>query len=364
MKRKKERTSEKSKSDYESTWGKLHALISRSKERGLGDPVQIIQIIRENERREFFSKKHFHDIHKKIGLPIDPKQPPEDRLVVQNGNYEIAPIDHSFEFNINDSVARFLNETDEQIHYVIEFGSGFGRNLFILASKLESHLRTKIGFYACEFTEAGRKACAELHSLDPDLNMSINRFDYYHPDFSFLDHTKKNILIFTRHSIEQIPVLNRAFFDGILKASNKCFGYHAEPVGWQYDDELIEWRRKFGANPDGNESSGVRRRLQKWGRKLHKLDKSMFERFGMGFFDASRRFDLDITRRDIGRANKVSLNAAKWSAFMDYNTNLVSLMKALEKDRLIRIDMERINHCGDNPFNPSTIVAWQKVKTS
>ena len=204
------------------------------------------------------------------------------------------------------------------------------------------------------------EACAELRALDRNLNMSIESFDYYHPDFSFLE-PKKNILCFTRHSIEQIPVLNRAFFDGLLQASNKCFCYHAEPVGWQYDNELIEWRRGWKSNHSKGKPSRIRRRVQKIKRKLYKLDKSMFERFDMGFLNASQRFGLDVDRRDIGRSNKVSLNAARWSASLDYNTNLVSLLKGLEKDGLIRIDLEQINHFGDNPFNPSTIIAWHNT---
>ncbi len=96
-------------------------------------------------------------------------------------------------------------------------------------------------------------------------------------------------------------------------------------------------------------------------RKLYKLDRDIFERFYIGFLNASRRFGLDINRRDIGRSKKVSLNAAKWSASLDYNTNLVSLLKDLEQNGLILIDLEQINFFGDNPFNPSTIVAWHKT---
>jgi hypothetical protein len=360
LKRRKKRTAEKSKIEYERAWLKLYALIRRAEESGLGDPVEILNYIQEHEIRDFFSKKHFYDIHKKIGLPVRPKQPPEDRLAVQDGDYIIAPIDHSINNNINDLLARFLTETDERIDYVVEFGSGIGRNLFILADKLEPQLRANIGFYACEFTDAGRKACAELRELNSNLNMSIESFDYYHPDFSFLGQ-EKNILFFTRHSIEQIPILNRAFFDGILKASNKCFCYHAEPVGWQYDNELLKWRRLWQSNKSIRSQSSVRRRLQKVKRKLYKLDRYIFERFDIGFLDASRRFGLDIDRRDIGRSSKVSLNAARWSAASDYNTNLVCLLKDLEKEGLIRIDFEQINFYGDNPFNPSTIVVWHKA---
>ena len=59
MKRKKSRTSEKSKIEYEQAWLKLHTLIQSAKERGLGDPIEILKYIQENGMRDFFLKKHF-----------------------------------------------------------------------------------------------------------------------------------------------------------------------------------------------------------------------------------------------------------------------------------------------------------------
>jgi hypothetical protein len=132
-------------------------------------------------------------------------------------------------------------------------------------------------------------------------------------------------------------------------------------VGWQYDNELLKWRRLWQSNKSIRSQSSVRRRLQKVKHKVYKLDRYIFERFDIGFLDASRQFGLDIDRRDIGRSSKVSLNAARWSAASDYNTNLVCLLKDLEKEGLIRIDFEQINFYGDNPFNPSTIVVWHKA---
>jgi hypothetical protein len=258
----------------------------------------------------------------------------KDRLTVKDGDYINAPNDFILESRITDLMAQFIAETKERIDCVVEFGSGIGRNLFILADKLKPQLRVKIKFYACQFTNAGRKACAELLELKRDLQMTIEHFDYYHPDFSFLE-KKKNILFFTRHSIEQIPILNRTFFDGILNASNQCFCYHAEPVGWQYDKKLLKWRRQSQSKETKRSQSKVKRKLQKLRHKMYKLDRYFFERYGIDFLDpASRRFGLDIDRQDIGKSNKVSLNAAKWSAALDYNTNLVSLIKDLEKKGL------------------------------
>jgi len=360
LKRKKKRTAEKSKIEYERVWLKLHALVRSAEEGGLGEPVEILEYIQENEMRDFFSKKHFYDIHKKIGLSVEPKQPPKDRLAVQDGHYIIAPIDLTLGNRITDLLAQFLAEQAGQIDHVVELGSGIGRNLFILVEKLDPRLRGKIRFYACEYTDAGRQVCAALQERNTEMHLSIQHFDYYQPDFSFLEKAKK-VLYFTCHSIEQIPVVNRTVIERILEASDQCFCYHAEPVGWQYDDKLLKWRRQLQSNKSEHNQSIVRRGLHKVKRKVYKLDRNVFARFGIGLLDASRQFGLDIDRSDIGRSNKVSLNAARWSAAMDYNTNLIPLLKDLKNDGLICIDSEQVNSYGDTPFNPTTIVVWHKA---
>jgi hypothetical protein len=360
LKRKKKRTAEKSKIEYERAWLELLAVVRSGQESGLDDPIEILKHIQEHEGKTFFSKKHFYDVHKKIGLPVRANQPAIERLAVEDGNYIISPFDLTLAERFTDQLARFLAEQARQIDCVVELGSGIGRNLFILAQKLDPRLKAKIGFYACEYTDAGRQVCEALQERNTGVRLFTRHFDYYQPDFTFLDKAE-NVLYFTCHSIEQIPVLNRTVMERILAASGQCFCFHAEPVGWQFDDELLKWRRKAQSEKSKQSQSGVQRRMQKVKRKVYKLDREVFRRFGIGFVDASRRFDIDIGPGDLGRSNKVSLNAARWSATMDYNTNLIPLLKDLKDEGLICIDSEQINFCGDNPFNPSTIVAWHKA---
>jgi hypothetical protein len=356
----KKRTAKKSKTEYERAWLKLLSIVRSAQEHGLGDPIKIVQYVEKHEGQAFFLKKRFYDIHKKIGLQVKPKQPPIERLAVQDGYYIIAPANLTLAKRITDMLARFLTEQNGQIDHVVELGSGIGRNLFILAQKLLPTLRDKIRFYACEYTDAGRQVCAALQEQNTRMLLSIEPFDYYQPDFTFLEKAKK-VLYFTCHSIEQIPVLNRVVIERILEASDQCFCFHAEPVGWQFDDDLLNWRKQVQSNKTKQSQSNMMRGLQKVKRKLYKLDRRAFARFGIGFLDAGRQFGIDIDRSDIGSSNKVSPNAAKWSAAMDYNTNLISLLKDLKKEGLICIDSEQVNFYGDNPFNPSTVVFWHKA---
>jgi hypothetical protein len=50
-----------------------------------------------------------------------------------------------------------------------------------------------------------------------------------------------------------------------------------------------------------------------------------------------------------------------YSFAKDYNANLVSILKKIESEGLIRIDTERVNLYGKNPFNPSSIISWHKI---
>jgi len=52
-----------------------------------------------------------------------------------------------------------------------------------------------------------------------NLHISVEHFDYYEPDFSFLPR-KSNVLIFTSHSIEQIPALDRRVLREMIAATD------------------------------------------------------------------------------------------------------------------------------------------------
>jgi hypothetical protein len=247
----------------------------------------------------------------------------------------------------------YIGRNETSIDCVVELGSGFGRNLFTLAAKLDSGIRRRIHFFSCEFTDSGKKVCKELLKLSGDLKMSIEHFDYYHPDFSFLPQGK-NTLFFTSHSIEQIPVFSKEVFSAMIQREADCHCYHAEPVGWQYDENLRKERKNKAINDYRRKQSSLKR-------KLYKFDRRIFNKYYLSFMDSSRRIGISIEKSDIGTSSKVSANAAKWSMARDYNTNLVSLIKQIEKEDLIKIELENINLYGKNPFNPTTIISWHKA---
>ena len=353
MKRKKKRTAAKSKGQYESVWFDALAFVQAEKERGNDSVIDILSNYHLKVKRSFFKSKLFYDVHRRIELRPRRKYVSEECLVVQNGAYEITSIDMSLNNQFIDILSKFIIDRVDQIDCVVELGSGIGRNIFALAHRLEEQLRERIMFYACELTSSGSRVCEELHELDNTLQISTEYFDYYQPDLSFL-RKDDNVVFFTSHSIEQIPILNRSVLEEMISVSNRCFCFHAEPVGWQYVDELRRQRAQLQAKEW--------RKKQPWlKRKLLKADRLVFSKFGLGLMDTTERFGINIAKADIGRSDKVSANAAKYSSVRDYNTNLVPLLKDMEREGLIIIDTEKVNLYGEDPFNPTTVIAWQKA---
>ncbi|MBW1981289.1 MAG: hypothetical protein JRJ12_08695 [Deltaproteobacteria bacterium] len=349
----KKRTALKSKESYEDTWNDALKIMQSdiiNKDKHL---IDILDNLLKNKVHKRFEKKFFRDFHKKLGIPMKRNQLPRERLVVQNGEYRIVPLNTILDYNFIDILAEFVQEKENQLDYVIELGSGIGINLFLLAYKLEPALRKRLRFFSCEFTDSGRKACQELLKLRDEFPMSIEYFDYYKPDFSFLS-PKKNVLFITAHSIEQIPQIDRAVFTEMLEVSNQCYCYHAEPVGWQYDEAVASQRLHL-------KPSHWKENRSKFRHRLEKIDRWTFSRFGIGVVNIGGKFGIDIEKSDIGRSDKVSTNAAMYSFAKDYNANLVAVLKEMQSEGLIKIDTEMINLYGKNPFNPTSLISWHKI---
>ncbi len=70
---------------------------------------------------------------------------------------------------------------------------------------------------------------------------------------------------------------------------------------------------------------------------------------------------IELRPEDIDSSDRVSENAAAWSARLDYNKNLVALLRGLADEDRIRIDLEQRYVSGDNPFNPTSVIRWTKT---
>ena len=349
----KKRTSQKAKEQYENRWGEVLETIKKDITNNKKSLSEVLDNLLKDKVSTRFDQNFYFDFYKKLGIPMKRGQLPEKRLIVQNGKFAVAPLDTMLDYKYVEILAKYILENKNRIDYIVELGSGIGRKLFMLADKLDQATRRQIKFISCEFTDSGKKACEELRRFSNGLNMSIEHFDYYNPNFSFLE-PNKNVLFFTAHSIEQIPKIDRAVFEAMIAVSDQCHCYHAEPVGWQYDEELKNKRKQF-------KPYHWKRKKTKFERKLLKIDRWMISKLGISIVDSTNRYGIDIGKKDIGKSDKVSSTAALYSFSKDYNSNLVEILKKMEAEGLIHIDLEMVNYFGKKPFNPSSIISWHKI---
>lgn len=350
----KKRTALNSKKEYEDRWTEAFVKIETDILQNKISLIDSIEKYQIDEIRKSSLNNFSFNLHKKLGLVSNRDQTPNQRLVVKNGNYEIASINTTFNSEFVDELLKIIKEKKEQIDYIVELGSGIGRHIFTLADRLIPYQKQKqIEYFSCEYTNSGQDACRKLLKYSNEKNIHIEYFDYKNPNLSFLPE-RKNYLFFTFHSIEQIPELKRDFIDEILKISNYCICVHAEPVGWQYDNNLVKYSEE---NPVGSWGKNQ----SKLYKKLSKVNQRLYNKYGLSFMKNIHRYGIELDKNDINKPDKVSINAAKQSSERDYNKNLIHLLKTLEAVGLIKIDSEMINIYGKKPFNPTTIVTWHKL---
>jgi hypothetical protein len=127
---------------------------------------------------------------------------------------------------VNDILVRHSTEAD----LVVEMGSGWGRILLDLW--LGGGPRQAL-YVGAEYTPTGR-ACTELLvATEPSLQARAIPFDYHNADLSSLPRAKKSV-VFSHHSLEQIPEMKLSVIESALDTADQVTGLHFEPVGFQY----------------------------------------------------------------------------------------------------------------------------------
>ncbi|HLO75437.1 MAG TPA: hypothetical protein VK196_03155 [Magnetospirillum sp.] len=241
---------------------------------------------------------------------------PPNRLVVIDGRYaavsdlpEIRPV-----------VGLVERLADPAVDCIVEFGAGLGFNLARLRRRLGER---PITYVACEPTAAGRATAERLFAAESGFQGVARPFDYHHFDLSFLRQFRR-VVAFTCHSIEQVVQLRPDFYDALL-TNNVVACAHAEPVGWQRYRNLADEARTL-----------IEDRVT-WAKLLPHW-------------------------RFIPDDDKLVENSAKWAAGCRYNTNLLEIISRYAEAGLIRLEVLDYEAVGDNPFNPSTLIAWRRAR--
>jgi hypothetical protein len=154
-------------------------------------------------------------------------------------------------------------------------------------------------YYALELEEEGRNCALLLAALEPMLRLEARYFDYVAPDYSSLPRDDAHTILMTVHSVEQVANIHPDCIRSALELGRDVTGIHVEPVGWQLSEEK-DW------SP---------------------ISRTHHERC--------------MSQR--------------------YNTNLWTLLKGFEEEKLIRILDVRKNFVGLD-YNPASLIVWEKVR--
>ena len=156
--------------------------------------------------------------------------PPGERLSLIFGKEVPAPYLYANRV-IRDWIADVIvTAARDGVDAIIETGSGWGYNLFNVFMRGGP----RVNYHAFEYTQAGRTCATRLvEATGDDMDLEIHSFNYLSPDLSSIAGRYKKVLLFTSHSIEQIPALPPSFVEEVLNVSPRVHVLHFEPVGWQ-----------------------------------------------------------------------------------------------------------------------------------
>lgn len=260
-------------------------------------------------------------------------------LVQPLGKAILGAIDRTYEDNFHypDVIAgRYGTSTISPIRYllgcvrkdttaIVELGSGWSVNLFQLYVGLGRTRSRTIAYHGAEYTEEGQQAARLLADHDGAIDYHAHSFDYRNPDLSFLNNVKGHVLVFTRHSIEQVDLIDPKLYDLLHGLGAKVTLVHIEPTGWQRDPILVTRRKK--------------------------KDDSFFEDLGK------------LIAEDVTSGRRQMENAAWWSWRLAYNINLTSIISQAYRNKKIKVVRREYDFAAvGNVFNPSSLYHLEFIK--
>ena len=245
------------------------------------------------------------------GIPEKPRKTNkyiQDQQILTHNNYSYEAIAQGVQCA---RIQEIVNTCDKNTERIIELGSGYGKNLFLL--ELNGAPR-EVEYHAYEFSPKARDLTKKIKDTTTFSKLRIKNFDYYNADFSNLDN--KPTVVFTNYSIEGIPQIDPALIEKIsnIPGFQKCI--HIEPIGWQIKD--TSWLDRK------NEIFNLKNKI------------------------ICKKIDFNTKR-----------SYSAWA-----NTNLYTVLKEMQKDGAIKILKIIKNFNGKSLDTPGTVITWEKTRES
>ncbi|MBI1900581.1 MAG: hypothetical protein HYS13_05660 [Planctomycetia bacterium] len=288
------------KGQYERLWDNVCQRGEEILKQGETDLARVVQLMRR-ERWQDFPDPYLREKYKK-----KEEERRRSGFLYDRRHLPVYDVDPRVIVKMLDAVKmqEIVNLCGSDVKRVVETGSGWGKTLF----NVWLHGGPRDAEYrALEITEAGRKTTELIASrCAPGMDMKAHFFDYFESDFSCLKGDKPT-LVYTHHSIEQVPQLGENFVDAVLAIPGFRCCVHLEPVGWQVPS--TSWLRRPRSR-----------------RTMRHID------------DLNRKFTLKHNQ----------------------NQNLYPLLLDMERRGKIRITVVRKHFCSTLLHNTTTLIVWER----
>lgn len=234
---------------YEAAWYARKKLMSEIIEAGERDPLRVINMLEHkltthvenithspekvtvtyDKQQNFLEevtniKKENGRLKLDVNSPLPNNEPLKVPRPFFDNNYNVSP------YTVTDT-NRFIADyvMDNNFDAIIELGSGFCQNLV----KLHYLGIPKLPLYGLEYTTSGVDCGNMLATLASTLKLESLPFDYNAPDFTALKGLFSNVFVFTKHSIEQVPLISSHLLTEISRIADQVTCMHLEPFGFQ-----------------------------------------------------------------------------------------------------------------------------------
>lgn len=211
---------------YEVAWNIRKSLFQEMIKTKGGAPLDIIEKYMAHEtlhelRIERFTSKETSQI-KYSGKGVYVRHPNPPANIKQNIKIQLAS-----RMRLLSLIPKLI---DEKIDTIIELGSGYGINLFLLDKALSK--KQDYRFISLEYSLSGQKIFQMLSGLTPNKPMFSGFVDHQNPVLpEGIDADPDRTFAYSFHSIEQIPELPEDYFAKV--SSFARLGAHFEPFGFQ-----------------------------------------------------------------------------------------------------------------------------------
>ena len=154
------------------------------------------------------------------------------KVYIINGEEMILTL-FQFDEIVKHTLATLLHRLNHNIDLIVDLGGGWGHrlfDLFLLGVKSKEYV-------LLERSIAGRRCSNLVYSLFSNLfKFSCHHFDWNHLEDMPVFEGHQNVILFSTHSIEQVPELENKTFDILIDKfpdTENLYGVHLEPVTFQ-----------------------------------------------------------------------------------------------------------------------------------